>query len=83
GQACKQLRSRLLRIGAHLLGMPEPAASWQDGAVVAGGSRATLAELAHVWYRQPQKLPADVDPAGLEVMTTYQATRDTGTFSYA
>ena len=28
-------------------------------------------------------LPPDVDPRGLEVNTTYQARRDTGTFSYA
>jgi carbon-monoxide dehydrogenase large subunit len=42
-----------------------------------------LSELAKIWYLKPQLLPSDVDPQGLEVVTTYQAQRDTGTFSYA
>ncbi len=42
-----------------------------------------IAEVAHVWYRQPQLLPADVDPGGLEVTAGYKAAQDTGTFSYA
>jgi carbon-monoxide dehydrogenase large subunit len=43
----------------------------------------SLAEIAHVWYRKPQLLPADVDPAGLEATAGYKAKVDTGTFSYA
>jgi aerobic carbon-monoxide dehydrogenase large subunit len=43
----------------------------------------TLAEVAHVWYRAPQLLPADVDPGGLEATSGYKAKVDTGTFSYA
>jgi carbon-monoxide dehydrogenase large subunit len=43
----------------------------------------TLAQIAHVWYRTPQMLPADVDPAGLEATAGYKAKVDTGTFSYA
>jgi carbon-monoxide dehydrogenase large subunit len=39
--------------------------------------------VAHAWYRQPQRLPADINPAGLEVTVGYKALRDTGTFSYA
>jgi carbon-monoxide dehydrogenase large subunit len=39
--------------------------------------------VAHVWYRKPQLLPADVDPAGLEATAGYKAKVDTGTFSYA
>jgi carbon-monoxide dehydrogenase large subunit len=42
-----------------------------------------LPEVAHAWYRQPQRMPKDVDPAGLEVTVGYKARRDTGTFSYA
>lgn len=83
GQACKQLRARLLHIGAHLLGAAAQSARWQAGGVETDGGRVELAELARVWYLRPQLLPADVDPGGLEVMTTYQARRDTGTFSYA
>jgi carbon-monoxide dehydrogenase large subunit len=43
----------------------------------------SLAEVAHVWYRKPQLLPADIDPAGLEATAGYKAKVDTGTFSYA
>jgi carbon-monoxide dehydrogenase large subunit len=43
----------------------------------------SLAEVAYVWYRSPQLLPDDIDPAGLEVIAGYKAKRDTGTFSYA
>jgi carbon-monoxide dehydrogenase large subunit len=43
----------------------------------------SLAEVAHVWYRQPQRLPPDVDPRGLECVSGYKAKVDTGTFSYA
>ena len=39
--------------------------------------------MAHAWYRQPQRMPAGVDPGGLEVSTGYKANPDTGTFSYA
>ena len=41
---------------------------------VAGTDRAMpLAEVAHVWYRKPQLLPADVDPGGLEATAGYKA----------
>src|SRR6185503_10235704 len=51
---------------------------------VAGTDRGlSLGEIAHVWYRRPQLLPADVDPAGLEATAGYKAKVDTGTFSYA
>ena len=43
----------------------------------------SLGEIAHVWYRKPQLLPADVDSAGLEATAGYKAKVDTGTFSYA
>jgi carbon-monoxide dehydrogenase large subunit len=48
-----------------------------------GSKKLTLGEVAHIWYRQPQLLPADVDPSGLEVTVGYKAKVDTGTFSYA
>jgi carbon-monoxide dehydrogenase large subunit len=83
GQAAKELKARLLRIGAWLLMEPVDAVRWERAAVVGAGGRRTLEEIAHTWYLQPQLLPPDVDPRGLEVATTYQAKRDTGTFSYA
>jgi aerobic carbon-monoxide dehydrogenase large subunit len=84
GQAAKELKQRLLKIGAWLLKTPLENVGWQPGAVIApDGSTCTLERIAHTWYLKPQLLPPDVDPRGLEVATTYQAKRDTGTFSYA
>jgi carbon-monoxide dehydrogenase large subunit len=83
GQACKELKERLLKIGAWLLREELIQVRWEEDAVVGTGARVRIDEIAHVWYRQPQLLPPDVDPRGLEVGTTYQARRDTGTFSYA
>ncbi len=83
GQAARELKERLMKIGAWLLMEPADAVRWENGAVAGTHARRTLAELAHTWYRAPQLLPPDVDPRGLEVSTSYQAKRDTGTFSYA
>jgi aerobic carbon-monoxide dehydrogenase large subunit len=84
GQAAKELKQRLLKIGAWLLKAPLAEVSWQAGAVVGpDGATCPLEQIAHTWYLKPQLLPPDVDPRGLEVATTYQAKRDTGTFSYA
>jgi aerobic carbon-monoxide dehydrogenase large subunit len=84
GQAAKELRQRLLKIGAWLLKTPVEDVRWQRGAVTSpDGATCTLEQIAHTWYLKPQLLPPDVDPRGLEVATTYQAKRDTGTFSYA
>jgi carbon-monoxide dehydrogenase large subunit len=57
----------------------------ENGSVSVAGTdkKMSLAEVAHVWYRKPQLLPADVDPAGLEATAGYKAKVDTGTFSYA
>ncbi|MDB5990325.1 MAG: carbon monoxide dehydrogenase [Herbaspirillum sp.] len=83
GQACKELKQRLIKIGAWLLKEAPEAVRWEDDAVVGANARVRIDEIAHVWYRKPQLLPADADPRGLEVNTSYQARRDTGTFSYA
>jgi aerobic carbon-monoxide dehydrogenase large subunit len=83
GQACKELRQRLLKIGGWMLRETLTQVRWEDGAVVGTGERAGIDEIARVWYRQPQLLPPDVDPRGLEVNTSYQARRDSGTFSFA
>ncbi|WP_454726470.1 MULTISPECIES: xanthine dehydrogenase family protein molybdopterin-binding subunit [Cupriavidus] len=83
GKAAKELRERLLKIGAWLLGEAPEGVRWEAGAAVGAGGRRTLAEIARTWYLAPQLLPPDVDPRGLEVSTSYQARRDTGTFSYA
>ena len=43
----------------------------------------SIHDIGNIWYRRPQDLPADVDPAGLEATQGYKTQRDTGTFSYA
>jgi carbon-monoxide dehydrogenase large subunit len=80
--ACSEIAARCLRIGAHLL-----QANAADVALVANrvsgpNGSVTLAEIAHLWYRRPQDLPADVDPSGLEATAGYKPQRDSGTFSY-
>ena len=42
-----------------------------------------MAEVAQAWYLRPDRLPADVDPAGLEVTTGFKPKVDTGAFTYA
>jgi carbon-monoxide dehydrogenase large subunit len=81
--ACEQLAERVKRIGAKLLQARVEDVRLADGAVVAAQGRISVGEIARTWYRRPQDLPADVDPAGLEVTAGYKAKRDTGTFSYA
>ncbi|WP_250490592.1 xanthine dehydrogenase family protein molybdopterin-binding subunit [Caballeronia sp. INML2] len=83
GRASKELKERLLKIGAHLLGEPSSEVRWENGAVVGRQASRSLREIARTWYLAPQLLPSDVDPRGLEVSTSYQAKRDSGTFSYA
>ena len=83
--ASKEIAKRVKQIAAKLLEVSAVDLVLEEGRVkVAGTDKSmTLAEVAHVWYRAPQFLPADVDPGGLEVTAGYKAKVDTGTFSYA
>ena len=87
--ACHALADRVKQIAAALLEAPADALDIDADGVGLSGSgnknirRISLAEVAHAWYRQPQRMPKGIDPAGLEVTVGYKAERDTGTFSYA
>jgi carbon-monoxide dehydrogenase large subunit len=83
--ACKAIAARVLPIAAALWETDIEGLRVEAGGVVDGfrGRRLGLAEIAHAWYRQPQRMPQGIDPAGLEVTVGYKAGRDTGTFSYA
>ena len=83
--ASKEIAVRVKKIAGKIMEVAEQDLVLEHGAVrVAGTDRSmTLAEVAHIWYRKPQLLPADVDPAGLEVTAGYKTLRDSGTFSYA
>jgi carbon-monoxide dehydrogenase large subunit len=83
--ACEEIGQRVRQIAGKLMEVAGEDLELVNGEVrVAGTDRKmTLAQVAHVWYRQPQLLPADVDPGGLETTSGYKAKKDTGTFSYA
>ena len=83
--ACDTIAARVKAIAAKLLEVSSVDLALEDGEVRVAGTdkKMSLAEVAHVWYRQPQLLPAGVDPAGLEATSGYKAKVDTGTFSYA
>src|ERR1051325_3365876 len=83
--ACDAIGARVKAIASRLLEGSPADLVLQDGFVRVEGTdrRLALAEVAHVWYRKPQLLPPDVDPAGLEATAGYKAKVDTGTFSYA
>jgi len=83
-EACKEIARRVTDIAAHVLEVPPSQLQLRDGAVhVLGSDRCIgLAEVAHVLYRAPQKLPPGMKE-GLEAVAGYKARVDTGTFSYA
>jgi len=81
--ACEELVRRALLIGARLLQADPAAVTFAHGRVVGPTGSVGLQEIAYTWYGRPQDLPADVDPAGLEVTAGYKPERDSGTFSYA
>lgn len=81
--ACGELAERAKKIGAKLLQCDEADVVLTDGEVRGASGSVTLKEIAHTWYRRPQDLPGDVDPAGLEATSGYKPQRDSGTFSYA
>jgi aerobic carbon-monoxide dehydrogenase large subunit len=84
GTACAEMAKRVLHIAAALLQCDSQELSLAEGMVWQGdAARLSLEDVAHVWHRAPQRLPKDINPAGLEVTTGYKAQRDTGTFSYA
>jgi carbon-monoxide dehydrogenase large subunit len=83
GTACEIIAERAKRIGAKLLQLDPAAVILRDGRVCGPNSSIGLSEIAHTWYRRPQDLPPDVDPAGLEATGGYKPQRDSGTFSYA
>jgi len=81
--ACKALAERVKKIAAHQMQLDPQDVQIAEGQVKGGKLSMSLAEVANLWYHQPQLLAADVDPGGLEVQVGYRPKVDTGTFSYA
>jgi carbon-monoxide dehydrogenase large subunit len=83
--ACDVIGNRVKTIASRLFEVSTSDLILENGYVAVEGTdrRMSLGEVAHVWYRRPQLLPPDIDPAGLETTAGYKAKVDTGTFSYA
>jgi carbon-monoxide dehydrogenase large subunit len=81
--ACREIAKRAAKIGARLLQTDPEKVLIHDGKAVGPHGVVSLAEVSRAWYLQPQDLPEDVDPGGLEATIGYKPARDTGTFSYA
>lgn len=83
-RACKVILPRLLHIGAHLAGI-DPAEARLEGGCVVGpaGQSVPISKIADAWYINPQRLPKDADPAGLETTQGFKPAVDTGSFTYA
>lgn len=82
-EACDQLAGRLRKIAAKLLQCAPEDVSLGGGELSSPSGSIRIEDVARVWYRRPQDLPPDIDPAGLEVTVGYKPQRDSGTFSYA
>lgn len=82
-QACKKLLPQILKIGAWLLQVPESEVLFNHGQVTHSGKSISINEIANAWYINPQLLPPDVDPSGLETTVGYKPKVDTGAFTYA
>lgn len=81
--ACEIIRERALAIGAHLLQTGKDKVELVGGRIQGQGGSVGFADIAQAWYKQPETLPADVAPEGLEVTAGYKPRVDSGTFSYA
>jgi len=83
--ACRDLGARVKQIAAHLLDTQVDDLALRHGEIrsTRGSRSLSLADVAHAWYRQPQRLPPGIAAGGLEVIGSYKAKVDTGTFSYA
>ena len=81
--ACEVLGERIAALGAHLLQAAREEVTLRDDAVHGPSGHVSLEDVARLWYLQPEHLPEDADPRGLEVMEGYKTVVDSGTFSYA
>lgn len=81
-RACRKLSERLARIAAHLLQCGENDVTLRNGAFYGPSGDITVRETAVTWYAYPNRLPADVDPSGLEITEGFKPKVDSGQYSY-
>jgi len=82
-RTCDVLGDYIRRIGAHLLQCGFEDTSVEGARVVGPSGDVSFAEIARVWHRNPEDLPVDVDPAGVEVTSGFRPSPDNSPFSYA
>ena len=82
-RTCDVLGDHIRRIGAHLLQCGFEDTSVEGARVVGPSGDVSFAEIARVWHRNPEDLPVDVDPAGVEVTSGFRPSPDNSPFSYA
>jgi carbon-monoxide dehydrogenase large subunit len=81
--ACETIADRVRKLGAHLLQVDASEVSLKDGEVRGPAGQVSLSDVARLWYLEPENLPSDADPRGLEATEGYKTVVDSGTFSYA
>jgi carbon-monoxide dehydrogenase large subunit len=77
-RACRELASRVARIGAAMLQIDVKSVEVRDGGVFGPQGSVSLSDIARAFYLAPSDLPGDIDPHGLEVTGGYAPTRLTG-----
>ncbi len=73
--AAVKIRERLLRIGAHNLGVAPEAAVYADGAVARADDpsrRLSLARVAWIAHREFHNMPPDIEEPGLQAFHVWQ-----------
>lgn len=81
--ACEALVPRVRHIAAHLMQVDAESIVLANGQAHSTNKAVSLQDVANAWYLTPHRLPADVDPAGLETTMGYKPKVDTGAFSYS
>ena len=82
-EASRQLARRMAAIGAHLQQCEPSAVDVADGAVIGPSGSVGIAEIARVWYLNPEELPAEVDAGGLALTAGFRPNPDRRPFAYA
>lgn len=80
--ACRDIKAKMLKIAAHLMGRSADDLVYADGAIAvrnAPSEQISVQEIARIAYHQSTLLAEDMDP-GLEVTRRYRAP-DPGSFS--
>jgi len=81
-RACRKLADRLATAAAHLLQCRPADVALRNGAFYGPSGDIPVGTLAAAWYLDPQRLPANADPGGMEVTEGFKPKVDSGQYSY-